>query len=239
MNFPMQMKRTLWSRTGLAIFFGVALCLFACESSDGTVAPQTDGTMCTEGDEQPDDDGCNTCICDDAGNWACTTMACPPADCSPEDCGPALGMPNYECPDGVTIGGPGDCTRNEDGVCGWEIIECPTECAAGETKDAGDGCNTCECTGEGAWACTEIACPPAECTSGETKEADDGCNTCECTEDGSWACTEEVCPLECGPDDCGPALGMPNYLCPDGVTMAGPGDCIVQEGDVCGWEIIE
>jgi|GEM_PF-1359882 len=239
MNFPMHKRRNMWRRWTTAILFGLVVCVFACEPSDGTNTPPPDGTMCSQGDEKPADDGCNTCICDDGGNWACTAMACPPNECEPDECGPALGMPNYECPDGVTMAGPGDCKRNEEGLCAWEIIECPSECVTGETKNADDGCNTCECTEDGTWACTDMACPPAECTAGETKDADDGCNTCECTEDGFWACTEEVCPLECGPDDCVVAPGMPNYLCPDGVTMAGPGECIVQEGDMCGWEIIE
>jgi len=39
--------------------------------------------------------------------------------------------------------------------------------------------------------------------------------------------------------NCGPKPGAPNYLCEDGVTMAGPGDCILNEQDnVCVWEII-
>jgi hypothetical protein len=32
---------------------------------------------------------------------------------------------------------------------------------------------------------------------------------------------------------------MPNTLCEDGVTMAGPGDCVAKAGGGCGWEIIE
>ena len=43
----------------------------------------------------------------------------------------------------------------------------------------------------------------------------------------------------CGPRDCGPQLGMPNYPCADG-TMGGPtGRCLRQDGGECGWEIIE
>ena len=45
-------------------------------------------------------------------------------------------------------------------------------------------------------------------------------------------------PIDCtAPNACGPALGMPNHLCPDGKTVAGPGPCIDQ-GGVCGWQII-
>ena len=43
---------------------------------------------------------------------------------------------------------------------------------------------------------------------------------------------------ECTLEECGPPPMMPNYLCSDGVTMAGPGDCIVLENGDCGWEII-
>lgn len=42
----------------------------------------------------------------------------------------------------------------------------------------------------------------------------------------------------CQPEDCGPKPGMPNTLCPDGVTMSGPGACKAS-GSGCGWEIIE
>jgi hypothetical protein len=36
---------------------------------------------------------------------------------------------------------------------------------------------------------------------------------------------------------CGPPLGMPNYLCADGVTLAGPGACIQEVDGRCHWEI--
>jgi hypothetical protein len=40
-------------------------------------------------------------------------------------CGPALGMPNYLCPDGVTVAGPtGNCLQGSGG-CYWEVISCP------------------------------------------------------------------------------------------------------------------
>jgi hypothetical protein len=40
------------------------------------------------------------------------------------------------------------------------------------------------------------------------------------------------------PNACGPALGMPNHLCPDGVTVAGPtGNCLQGAGG-CYWEVI-
>ncbi len=45
---------------------------------------------------------------------------------------------------------------------------------------------------------------------------------------------------ECAVEDCGPALGMPSYLCEDGVTWGGPtGECAATETGGCGWVIIE
>ena len=90
---------------------------------------------------------------------------------------------------------------------------------------------------------------PLQCTYdgvtyeiGETVPSED-CNTCTCSEpesggtEGLIACTTIAC--ACAPDDCGPALGMPNYLCDDGETMAGPGDCEMQDSGSCGWTVIE
>lgn len=46
-------------------------------------------------------------------------------------------------------------------------------------------------------------------------------------------------PETCVVDDCGPALGLPNYTCDDG-TIAGPtGECIETEDGYCGWEVVE
>ena len=44
---------------------------------------------------------------------------------------------------------------------------------------------------------------------------------------------------QCTLDECGPPPMMPNYLCYDGITIAGPGDCIESISGECFWEIIE
>ena len=43
----------------------------------------------------------------------------------------------------------------------------------------------------------------------------------------------------CEPQECGPMLGMPNILCSDGETVAGPTDRCLRdlETGVCGWEV--
>ncbi len=44
----------------------------------------------------------------------------------------------------------------------------------------------------------------------------------------------------CDPLACGPQLGMPNVLCPDGVHVAGPTDRCLRDPETrtCGWEIL-
>jgi hypothetical protein len=43
---------------------------------------------------------------------------------------------------------------------------------------------------------------------------------------------------QCMEDECGPPPMMSNYLCSDGIAMAGPGDCILNTVGQCYWEII-
>ncbi len=54
----------------------------------------------------------------------CAFAPCP-VSCSKEECGPAMGMPNWECPDG-SVGGP-VCGRDEAGTCGWHVRDCPND----------------------------------------------------------------------------------------------------------------
>jgi len=114
---------------------------------------------------------------------------------------------------------PGSTRPSDDGcntcTCvdgtGWACTDmacdpAPT-CDEGDTRPAGDGCNTCFCS-EGAWACTERACPPPTdpvCDEGDSRPAGDDCNTCYCSE-GAWACTEMACGgPECADGDTKPA----------------------------------
>lgn len=86
------------------------------------------------------------------------------------------------------------CLENDDrpdgGDAGSDAGSDVTSCEVGETRDAGDGCNSCFCEEDGAWACTEMACPPAfECEvdsdcfetgcSGQLCAAEDIASTCE------------------------------------------------------------
>jgi hypothetical protein len=42
--------------------------------------------------------------------------------------------------------------------------------------------------------------------------------------------------LVCAADECGPQLGLPNWLCEDG-TQGGPTGRCLKTGDDCGWEV--
>jgi len=54
-----------------------------------------------------------------------------------------------------------------------------------------------------------------------------------------YYCATSSTTNECGTPDCGPQPSMPNNLCPDGKTTAGPtGRCLRHSDGKCGWEIV-
>ena len=66
-------------------------------------------------------------------------------------------------------------------------------------------------------------------SAGEPTEPSEG------TSDLTWAPKPSLCTSA----QCGPGLGAPNYLCPDGVTVAGPsGRCLRSMNGSCGWEVV-
>jgi Pacifastin inhibitor (LCMII)/Kazal-type serine protease inhibitor domain len=116
---------------------------------------------------------------------------------------------------GSTSPTPADAGGRPEGPCS----------ADSGTVPAGDGCNTCICTDEGTWACTDIACPPKACTPGETKS--DGCNSCSCSAEGKWACTLIAC-IDAGPPSnarCGARAGA---------TCKPYEYCAYEAGESCG-----
>ena len=118
-----------------------------------------------------------------------------------------------EGPAGGSMNHPGGGSGNEPGAGSMNMPRAgsenqPDQCVPGSTRTA--DCNTCTCTDEGTWACTDAAC---ECEAGDMREADDGCNTCSCFE-GRWACTMRQCGDTCTlgqiqSDDCS------NCVCTD------------------------
>ena len=195
-------------------------------------------TQCTDGDTQDAGDGCNTCVCD-GGQWACTLIAC--NDMCDDGTGCEAFYDNCSCSWGCisSVENPVTCAREcppdatPAPICECRDNQCvqPAECADGETRDAGDGCNTCTCR-DGRWACTLIGCVEP-CEEGDTRM--DDCNTCFC-DGGQWACTERACPEACQPDDCpGPRPQAPTRTCWDGTT-AGP-ECQRNAIEECAWVV--
>lgn len=123
------------------------------------------------------------------------------------------------------------CNRNDREYVATDAASCAAVrffCADGMTPffdECGCGC--------------EVA-PGEACGSNVCGEGEYCCNeSCgQCAPVGGF-CTQQYCGSVCGPNDCGPALGMPNYICDDGVTVAGPtGNCLAQKDGACGWEVI-
>jgi|GEM_PF-2586793 len=105
-----------------------------CEPEDCSDIPECD-LACPQGTHNPTDDrGCvHTCECipDVTG------------DCTEEECGPAPMCPAYECWDGSIAGCTGRCYRMDNGDCGWEIRECPSQPPCGDEYGACDAGLVC------------------------------------------------------------------------------------------------
>ncbi len=111
-----------------------------------------------------------------------------------------------ECPDGSN---DPNCNMgiNPSGTCVQSDV-----CTDGETKNADDSCNTCQCNG-GQWSCTEMACA-TECTT------DSDCITTGCS---GQVCAPQAVITTCQYD--------PEYACYNSPTTS----CGCNNGS-CGWD---
>lgn len=115
---------------------------------------------------------------------------------------------------------PASCLDNDDCVLANEY------CA----KDSGD------CMGRGTCQPMPERCPyvyyfaPLCGCDGKTYDT-----FCEAAAAGvSIAYQGECCTMQ----ECGPQSEAPNYLCDDGVTVAGPGPCLRNEDGTCGFTFV-
>jgi hypothetical protein len=150
-------------------------------------------------------------------------MACGDPVCTEEDCGPSLGMPNYMCSDGVTLAGPGACEAQEDGTCGWTMVECPEDLCAEVTCPSSPG----YCEGDFAYSPTGSTCDPddGECNVHPSAPPEDCSELGLTCIDGGCVLPPGVC---CTSDD----------DCPDGLACAhkgnGQGTCqAVPDAGMC------
>jgi len=177
-------------------------------------------------------------------------------NCPAEACGPPPpGMPIL-CPDGVTVTGSGTvCEYNaENGACTWGSLPCPA-CEDDEDCDVASGqfCLDSECTiCQPEQDCGPI--PPVICSNGAALSNDIlvSESVCEFSEEEQrciWdlpECTSEDEAIVVDDDYCreheylcGPQMGAPNFLCPDNITMGGPGGCVYYASSKrCGWEYV-
>jgi hypothetical protein len=186
--------------------------------------------------------------------------ACPPdTTCDPMtgECVPTTGT---AC--GPNVCGQGEYCCNEScGLCAPFGTTCPQD-SCSQCGDPSTGMNVCppdqqcDASGQCVPLCPDEACgpvpptlPPWTCEDGSV-----GGWTGNCVPVGTNGgmgsgrpvpsepmCQWEViwCPRACEPMECGPQPGLPNYLCPDQMTWAGPtGQCLRYEDGACGWEII-
>ncbi len=143
-------------------------------------------------------------------------------ECAREDCKPAMGMMNWECPDG-TVGGP-VCSRTDDGACAWKVVNCPQTdpceavpqcqfpCPEGmKNPTDAQGCvHTCECVpvqcsaqdcgpqpGMPNWQCPDGTTAGPSCKAG----ADGSCGwqIIECPPTTDPCANIPQCQLACGP----------------------------------------
>lgn len=220
-------------------------CMDCGEGFDPPISPcLVDGVSYEVGETVPSED-CNTCLCshpDDGtteGVVSCTTMGC---ECAPEDCGPAPGMPNYLCDDGETWAGPGPCEMQENGSCGWTMIECPetpfNDC---DGKACGDTCSPCDPEGgPESDPCPDTAvewyCDASgACVDHNVTCEEDLCADVTCPDSVAPVCdgdelTEAYAPVcepttgECvAPSESAPAVISCEFGCADGACLPDPG----------------
>jgi hypothetical protein len=138
----------------------------------------------------------------------------------------------------VVVGETSDCCP---------IYQCPCDKMVDPTTGAMVDPKSCGCTTPNCKAGEQVVCAGADVCGGPC--------TCQpasgnCTTDASCGagerCDLSTCRLApapnpmvatCDVSKCGPQLGLPNMICPDG-TNAGPtGRCLLNADGSCGWEI--
>ncbi len=180
----------------------------------------------------------------------CNWKAIPCPVCSVAACGPRPGEPNFLCPDGITVAGPGPCSYIvSTAACGYPIISCPvcnaTTCGP---KPPSKTCPNGVVVGPGPCAFDKRT---HKCAYGGTPKCPPPCNTTSCGPKVDKVCPDGTlvkagpcgfnrttsqceykypkCAPICSSTSCGPPPKIPNRLCPDGITIAGPSACVLDD----------
>lgn len=200
----------------VAIAFILALGCGVTDGEDPT--DPTDPNACVTGEQKPAADGCNTCTCDENGNWNCPRTACP-TQCSSGD---------------TSDDGCNTCACDENGrwICTQRY--CEPEAKLGEACSMHG--TKCEQGLECAYQCPDPNADPNSCNLGINPSG-----TCVATTPVVGACTSDA---DCVTDGCSGQLCRaasdapifttcdyrPEYACYKAPTTA----CGCNSG-VCGW----
>lgn len=140
---------------------------WSCESAEcGAVCCLAEAT-CREGDTQiSGQDACPAGASCYKNSICCSTVWCAPP------VGECLSLPT--CDEGqtqVTGACPVEGTCVEHTICGVTITcQDPNRCSENTPPiRAADGCNSCSCTADGTWACTDMSCAQLSCEEGQSK----------------------------------------------------------------------
>jgi hypothetical protein len=194
-------------------------------------APCASSATCGKGQVCTTEDGvCNRppgcrpgMICPTVCFGTCRAAAPTPTPCGPTTCAAGQVCCNKSC--GICTPPGGFCTQQ---VCEPSTSPCKTDWDCRKFSDYCEGCN-----------CRALSVCEKDpvCTGGLANCFVDPCFNKEAY------CKAGTCALRaptptCAVERCGPPLGMPSRLCPDGKSVSGPtGRCLQQPSGACGWEI--
>ncbi len=150
--------------------------------------------------------------------------------------------------------GAGEVCTTEDGVCNAPPgcrpgMACPAVCYGtcrlkirppapnrcrtnADCRTFSDYCVGCNCRA------LSVCQPDPKCPTPGVQCFVDPCHGKEAYCDAG-ACALRPARQPCPIEKCGPPLGAPNYICPDGETVAGPTDrCLLEPSGRCAWEVV-
>lgn len=195
----------------------------------------------------------NSCEAAAAGVSVDHDGTCAPAACALEECGPPLRAPTLMCEDGSISGNTRNCLRGDDGVCAWELRECPTTTTACGAR-AGDTCGGDEyCAYEAGQYCgaadAQSTCQPRPEVCTRDYRPVCGCdnqtysNSCSAAAAGVGVLTEGECPASaCRVSGCSGQLcvddgdsGITTCEWHDEYACYAAAECARQADGGCGW----